>query len=214
MVVLLCVAIKQWFERKHYTELLERRFTDRLVQLDQWSLIISDLACSKPPKTKVLDKEASLMKKISTNVKDVFVGLVDSPVEYSEIIDPTIDKDQTISTGFIPGTTLVTETSEFLLKHKNFWQLAAKIGSSRGVIQLLTYNGHVNLRRKRQARDFAKCLYIHLSKNGKIIITTDLLKKLLSHETYKDYNTNNINNPNSEFNMNPIMKSSSSSNLN
>jgi len=71
------------------------------------------------------------------------------------------------------------------LKKKTFWHIAARINKLGGALSLLTYNGTVIIRRRKQAKIFARCLYTHLSKGNKVVVTNELIKQLLSNITYK-----------------------------
>jgi hypothetical protein len=51
VIILLFVCIKNWYSRKNYIALLERRFTEKLFQMETWSIILSEVASCKPPKT-------------------------------------------------------------------------------------------------------------------------------------------------------------------
>jgi hypothetical protein len=51
VIVLLFVCIKNWYTRKHYIALLERRFADKLFQMETWNIVLSELSSRKPPKT-------------------------------------------------------------------------------------------------------------------------------------------------------------------
>lgn len=50
ITVLIFVCIKNWFIRKHYTKLLNNKFSDRVFQLQTWRILLSELATTKPPK--------------------------------------------------------------------------------------------------------------------------------------------------------------------
>ena len=63
-------------------------------------------------------------------------------------------------------------------KRRSFWQSAARLSKTGGVMKLITYNGVVTLRSKDQAKKFGKKLYMHLSKGGKVVVTPELIRRL------------------------------------
>jgi hypothetical protein len=63
-------------------------------------------------------------------------------------------------------------------KRRSFWQSAARLSQTAGVMKVITYNGVVTLRSQEQARQFGQKLFKHLSKGGKVVVTPDLIKKL------------------------------------
>jgi ribosomal protein L31E len=63
-------------------------------------------------------------------------------------------------------------------KRRSFWQSAARLNQTAGVMKVITYNGVVTLRSQEQARQFGQKLFKHLSKGGKVVVTPDLIKKL------------------------------------
>jgi hypothetical protein len=52
ITVLVFVCVKNWLIRKHYTKLLNAKFSDRVFQLQTWCIVLSELATTKPPKIK------------------------------------------------------------------------------------------------------------------------------------------------------------------
>jgi hypothetical protein len=50
-IIFILFVIKQYAERINYTNLLELRFAERLLQLDLWTVVLSELASTKPPTT-------------------------------------------------------------------------------------------------------------------------------------------------------------------
>jgi ribosomal protein L29 len=69
-------------------------------------------------------------------------------------------------------------TQELYKRRRSFWQSAARLTKTSGVIQVVTYNGVVTLRSQEQARRFGRKLYQHLSKGGKVEVTAELLRRL------------------------------------
>jgi hypothetical protein len=43
-IIVLCICVKNWYSRKHYTGVLERRFSDRLFKLQTWTVLLSELS--------------------------------------------------------------------------------------------------------------------------------------------------------------------------
>jgi hypothetical protein len=74
---------------------------------------------------------------------------------------------------------LTTYSQELYQRRRSFWQSAARLTKTSGVIQVVTYNGVVTLRSQEQARRFGRKLYQHLSKGGKVLVTSDLIRNLL-----------------------------------
>lgn len=49
VAILVCYCLKLWIERRYYSELLIKRFSSRLAELDAKTKIISHLSTNKPP---------------------------------------------------------------------------------------------------------------------------------------------------------------------
>lgn len=43
-IILLCICVKNWYSRKYYIRLLERRFSDKLFKLQSWTILLSELS--------------------------------------------------------------------------------------------------------------------------------------------------------------------------
>jgi hypothetical protein len=50
ITVLVCICIKNYYVRQHYVALLQDKFADKLFQLQTWTILLSELATTKPPK--------------------------------------------------------------------------------------------------------------------------------------------------------------------
>eukprot|EP01031_Cornospumella_fuschlensis_P034041 gene34041-41204_t len=252
--VIICICMKNWFIRKHYTALLEKRFLNKLFKLETWNILLSELATSKPPKepkAPILTDSGSIsQRKHNTNIAtmlenihvpdpsmvvdplmqlqqkviNVFADLVDATSryndEYEEDVDMTLllrsqqgksqhagndsedipeDADLLEKGGYVrvqeaPQSTVSLKDREKLAlksqirKRKTFWELAARISSSYGTVRIYTYNGPVLIHRKFQAKQFGKSLYKHLSRGGKVVVTTDMLKAIFAQNagSHKD----------------------------
>jgi hypothetical protein len=51
VISLMFMCLKNWYIRKRYIAVLEKRFTDKLYQLETWNIILTELSSRKPPKT-------------------------------------------------------------------------------------------------------------------------------------------------------------------
>lgn len=246
--VMVCVCMKNWFTRKHYTALLEKRFVSKLFKLETWAIVLSELATTKPPKvatTSQVDKEkrnnirsllglpdsdpaqllqaaakqpAAALSHLQQKVIDVFADLVDATSKYNDDYEDDVDvalllKQQAVAAGTANSSEKSgegissksvndndniphgppTEAQKQALKsqirrRKTFWELAARMSSSLGTLKILTYNGPVTIQRKFQAKAFGKSLYKHLTRGGKIALTTDILRKIFEEKagSFKD----------------------------
>ena len=63
-------------------------------------------------------------------------------------------------------------------KRRSFWQSAARLSKTAGVMRIITYNGIVTIASQDQAKTFGKKLYKHLSKGGKVMVTPELIRRL------------------------------------
>jgi hypothetical protein len=51
VISLMFMCLKNWYIRLRYIAVLEKRFTDKLYQLETWNIILTELSSRKPPKT-------------------------------------------------------------------------------------------------------------------------------------------------------------------
>mmetsp|Transcript_8346 Transcript_8346/g.8320 ORF Transcript_8346/g.8320 Transcript_8346/m.8320 type:complete len:893 (+) Transcript_8346:234-2912(+) len=71
ITVLVFVCIKNWFIRKHYTKLLNDKFSDRVFQLQTWRILLSELATTKPPKVKNSVHSKKIISSFRLNKEDL-----------------------------------------------------------------------------------------------------------------------------------------------
>eukprot|EP00981_Chlorochromonas_danica_P005761 scaffold1187_cov181-Ochromonas_danica.AAC.25 len=57
--VTVCACAKNWYVRKHYIGVLEKRFVNKLFKLETWNILLSELATMKPPKALGMSGKAS-----------------------------------------------------------------------------------------------------------------------------------------------------------
>lgn len=260
--IILCLCGKNWYIRKQYISLLEKRFSDKLFTLETWSILLSMLSTTKPPKdpsnrilidskipkekptfdseeddlSKVqnfhpqtinedidkmikphphphyphlghfdahfpninMHKVQKPLKDMQKKVINVFADLVQATSVYNDDFVDDIDVDiknpiHSPSKGSQTSTpasstvhrkedTINAALKQKIKKRKTFWELAARVSSNMGALNVMTYNGAVAIRRKFQAKDFGKNLYDHLSRGNKYLITHRTLETIL-HET-------------------------------
>lgn len=73
-------------------------------------------------------------------------------------------------------------------KKRTFWELASRMSRNLGALTLYTYNGRVTIRRKVQAKAFAKSLYSHLSRGGRDVITHEKLEHIFQTQGKREEN--------------------------
>lgn len=120
-IVIIFMCVKNWYARSHYISLLEKRFTDRVLKLETWTILLSELSTLKPPKSHTqrapplphhvehANKAQSggiprqntlnhlngvlgdLNKKVHKKVVDVFADLVDATNKWNDESEEDID---------------------------------------------------------------------------------------------------------------------------
>lgn len=255
VIILLFTCIKNWYSRRYYITLLERRFTDKLFQMETWTILLSELSSTKPPKTIKTHYAAGIKGKIEEQrekigeyienlendlamngigtifgyavpglntlqkkVINVFADLVEATSKYNDNYEDDVDiatqirrnRGETIVA--VPGASLsqkaiprerkissataetgstmnklskeeIKQLKSKLRKRKTFWELAARTSLNMGLLKIYTYNGPVIIRRKFQAKEFGKSLYLHLSRGNKYYITHALLQSLFENSS-------------------------------
>lgn len=257
VIILLFLCIRNWYERKYYITLLERRFTDKLFQMETWTILLSELASTKPPKTikshhhrgtttsgisaqmeeqreKIGEYIENLENDLAMNgigtifgvvpglntlqkkVIDVFADLVEATSKYNDNYEDDVDiasqirrnRGETIISNSHPSQKInlprerkstnpetttnnagnykptrqdIQQLRSQLRKRKTFWELAARTSMNMGSLKIFTYNGPVVIRRKFQAKEFGKSLYLHLSRGNKYYITHAMLEELFQN---------------------------------
>ncbi|RYH22797.1 hypothetical protein EON65_18735 [archaeon] len=99
--VIICICMKNWFIRKHYTALLEKRFLNKLFKLETWNILLSELATSKPPKVSKAPNtsdSASISQRKHNNIAAMLENIhVPDP---SVMVDPLMQLQQKVINVF------------------------------------------------------------------------------------------------------------------
>lgn len=135
------------------------------------------------------------MHNFQQRVMDVFSELVETTNKYTDEEEDDIDltklRQQVLQVNASPaGFNGLNENERIRLeqtknalkvqirRRKTFWELAAKMSASLGTLRIITYNGHVRIQRKFQARVFGQNLFTHLSRGNKIVVSHELIKEI------------------------------------
>jgi hypothetical protein len=166
-VIVICLIVKNWFARQQYVYLLQRRFAEKLEMLETWTIVLSELASTRPPSAQRFMDSFTIPKEKGKRVKNVFADLV------TDLDEGSIDEDALTRRNLYNS-------------RKHFWKTASRLNASAGNMQLLTYNGPVYIKSQMQAKIFGKHLFKHLSKAGKMLVNRELLKTLIEERRSKD----------------------------
>jgi hypothetical protein len=105
VITLMFMCLKNWYSRKQYIAVLERRFRDKLYQLETWNIILSELSSRKPPKTILRSEfvtsstESSIAgtperNSFRQNIRDFFIRPNDHPINHSHSHDDEEKQDE------------------------------------------------------------------------------------------------------------------------
>lgn len=106
-VIVLCMCVKNWYSRRHYIRLLERRFSVKLFKLQSWTVLLSELASyrhkkrSRGPGSEVshtdsvgrisIENYIPGLEALHKTFVDVFADLVDATSKYSDEFEEDVD---------------------------------------------------------------------------------------------------------------------------
>eukprot|EP01033_Poteriospumella_lacustris_P015137 gene15137-10833_t len=119
-IILLCICVKNWYSRKHYIRVLERRFSDKLFKLQSWTSLLSELATyrskhgdgyarsqgSQPNRPAAKAESAFIpgLEAFQRTFIDVFADLVEATSKYSDEFEDDVDVARKRS-GSVASTT-------------------------------------------------------------------------------------------------------------
>ena len=172
IVLVICLAAKNWLTRKQYIQLLESRFSGKVENLNNLIIILSELASTRPPRSAQLQKaEFTAKQTTSSEMHSSMASNITNKVRnvFAEIVDCTLENENQEE---------VITRRELYLKRRSFWKSAARLNATAGRMKVITYNGVVNIHNQNQAKEFGRKLYKHLSKGGKVVITPELIRRL------------------------------------
>lgn len=109
-IVVLCICVKNWYSRRHYISVLEKRFSDKLFKLQSWTSLLSELATFLPKHAR-RDETTSVdgfsnqsqtsktrsdafipgLEAFQRTVIDVFADLVEATSKYSDEFEEDVD---------------------------------------------------------------------------------------------------------------------------